>query len=71
MANSSKRFFLMDPLGGLTLLRRAPAEAGDGRTAGSGVYPSVTTRPRTASVVEEHAFEDERPTVKLRILKAV
>lgn len=70
MAKSSKRFFLVDPLGGLTLVRRAPGEAVDGSAAGSGIYPA-TTRPRTASVVEERAFEDERPTAKLRILEAV
>lgn len=71
MSMPSKRIFLMNPLGGLTLVRtddsveRPSAERKPGR---SGVYAS-TPQPES-DATRDGAFEDERPTLRLRVVKA-
>jgi hypothetical protein len=74
MAKSPKRFFLMDPLGGLTLLRSSrahenTAEEPAARVSGSGVYAKTKAADGTG-LREDGVFEDERPTRRLRPLKA-
>ena len=74
MSKSPKRFFLMDPLGGLTLLRSSRAhesttEEPAARVTGSGIY-AKTTVPDGTGLREDGVFEEERPTRRLRPLKA-
>lgn len=72
MSRSSKRIFVIDPLGGLTRVRTddsAESPSAERKPGRSGVYPS-TPRPESDETCDG-AFEDERPTRKLPMLKAV
>jgi hypothetical protein len=74
--SKARRFFLVDPKGGLTLLRNRTARKDTDATdepiepaKGSGVYSSIR-EPETKPVFDDVFGDAERPTRRVPAIKA-